>query len=372
MQGQNPELFIPMVDLTPLHGELWPLINAAMAEVFEQGDFVGGQAVAQFELEAATYLNVEHAIGVASGTDALILALKATGVGRGDEVITTPFSFWATVEAIHAVGARPVYVDIAPDDMTLDPAGIEAAISDKTRAILPVHIFGHCANMDVIMAVAEAHRLAVIEDAAQAFGARWRGRPAGSFGTAGCFSFYPSKPLGCFGDGGLVVTNDSELAQRLRLLSNHGSAGHNRHSMFGQVSRLDTLQAAVLQVKLNHLESHLTARRQVAETYHELLSGLPLALPDTHANADHAFAQFTIRCAQRDELQQHLARAGVATAVHYPLPLYRQAPCLETYRDLHLPQVETCSACCLSLPMYQGLTYHQQLHISQQIRQFFG
>lgn len=362
---------IPMVDLRPLHEELRPEINRAIAEVVDRGDFVGGEAITLFEREAADYLGVEHAIGLASGTDALTLALRAAGVGRGDEVITSPFSFWATVEAIHSVGARAVYVDIAAGDMNLDPALIEAAISPKTRAILPVHIFGQCLNTPAVMEIARAHGLVVIEDAAQAFGARWRGQAAGSFGTAGCFSFYPSKPLGCLGDGGMVVTNDGELAQRVRLLANHGTAGQNRHSLFGGLSRLDTIQAAVLRVKLAHLDHHLSERRRVADNYRSLLADFPLELPIVAAEAEHCFAQFTIRCDDRDALQQHLAAAGVASAVHYPLPLYRQKPNRLAYAGLHLPEVETCSARCLSLPMYQGLTPEQQLYIGQCIGDFF-
>lgn len=363
---------IPIVDLRPLHQALQPQINEAIAEVLERGDFVGGRAVTEFEHAAANYLNVEHAIGVASGTDALILALRAAGVGPDDEVITTPFSFWATAEAIHAVGARAVYVDISPDDMNLDPRLIEAAITKNTRAILPVHIFGQCCDMELLMALADAYGLAVIEDAAQAFGARWQGQPVGGLGTAGCFSFYPSKPLGCFGDGGLVTTNDSELAHRLRLLSNHGAKGPNRHTRFGLVSRLDTLQAAVLRVKLASLEAHLAARREVAGRYRTLLATQPLELPASRTGAEHCFAQFTIRCDDRDGLQQHLARAGIATAIHYPLPLYRQEPNADTYPGLQLPAVETCTARCLSLPMYQGLTYQQQVYISQHISSFFN
>lgn len=361
---------IPMVDLKPLHSELGPLIDQAIAEVLSRGDFVGGAAIARFEQEAAHYLNVEHAIGVASGTDALMLALRAADIQPGDEVITSPFSFWATVEAIHSVGARAVYVDIGPD-MNLDPARIEAAISERTRAILPVHIFGQCADMDALRRLAEAYGLLVIEDAAQAFGAQWGGRAAGSFGTAGCFSFYPSKPLGCLGDGGLVVTNDGDYARRLRLLANHGAEGQNRHSMFGLVSRLDTLQAAVLRIKLTHLDRHLAARREVADNYYSLLAGLPVDLPTTSPQALHCFAQFTIRCDDRDGLQQYLAARGVASAVHYPLPLYRQPPNLDAYPNLHLPEVETCSRRCLSLPMYQGLTYEQQAYIAQCISDFY-
>lgn len=362
----------PMVDLKPLNQALNEPINGAIAEVLRRGDFVGGEAVRRFEDKAARYLGVRHAIGVGSGTDALTLALRGAGIGEGDEVITTPFSFWATAEAIHHVGARAVYVDITGRDMNLDPARIGAAVSDRTRAILVVHIFGQSADMAGIMAVAERHGLSVIEDAAQAFGATFQGRAVGSFGLAGCFSFYPSKPLGCFGDGGLITSNDGEFAERLRRLNNHNADAHNRHSGFGYNSRLDTLQAAVLAVKLQHLDPHLSERRRLAENYHRLLSDSSLQLPETLPGRRHCFAQYTLRCRNRDELKAYLADAGIASAIHYPLPLYRQAANGSDYADMRLPGVEACSASCLSLPLYQGLSAQQQVRISERILEFCG
>lgn len=360
-----------MVDLKPLHEELRDPINDAVAQVMQRGDFVGGEALRRFESNAAHFLGVKHAIGVGTGTDALTLSLRTAGVGRGDEVITTPFSFWATAEAIYNVGARAVYVDIASGDMNMDPAGIAAAVTEKTRAILPVHIFGQTAEMAGIMEMAEAYGLAVIEDAAQAFGAEYRNRAAGSFGLAGCFSFYPSKPLGCFGDGGLITTDDSEFAERLRAYNNHGASGHNRHREFGHNSRLDTLQAAVLDVKLQHFKAHLAERRRVADNYRNLLADVQVQLPATLPGRSHCFAQFTIRCEGRDELKAHLSDAGVASAIHYQLPMHRQAAYGSEYADLHLPIVETCSASCLSLPMYQGLSYQQQTFVCERIAEFF-
>lgn len=364
-----------MVDLKPLHEPLRDPIGAAIAQVLGRGDFVSGQAVHRFETNAAHYLGVKHAIGVNSGTDALMLSLRAAGVGPGDEVITSPFTFWATAEAIHQTGAQAVYVDIRPDDMNLDPAALEPAITERTRAILPVHIFGQCPDMTEIMKVAEKHELPVIEDAAQAFGARFETRFAGSFGLAGCFSFYPSKPLGCFGDGGLITTNDGDFAAQLRKLINHGTVSQNRHSEFGYNSRLDTIQAAVLDVKLQHLDDHLIERRRLAaryDRYLQELGPLGLELPRSLPGREHCYAQYTIRCDQRDQLRDHLAQAGIASAVHYPMPMYRQPAQNASYGDLHLPNVETCSARCLSLPLYQGLSDSQQAAVCDSIAAFLG
>lgn len=360
-----------MVDLKPLHEMLREPINAAMAEVMQRGDFVGGEALRRFEEKAAAYLGVEYAIGVGSGTDALTLALRVAGIGKDDEVITTPFSFWATAEAIHNVGARAVYVDITERDMNLDPKAVAGAIGDKTRAILPVHIFGQSADMAGIVELAEAYGLAIIEDAAQAFGASYRGRAAGSFGLAGCFSFYPSKPLGCFGDGGLITSNDRDFVERLRMLNNHGAEGHNQHRDFGYNSRLDTLQAAVLNAKLAYLDTHLSERRRLAGNYHRLLADTALQLPGTMPERDHCFAQYTVRCEHRDELKAHLAQAGIASAIHYPLPLYRQSAYSGGYGDLRLPRVEASAATCLSLPLYEGLSDQQQAGICERIVEFF-
>lgn len=360
-----------MVDLRPLHRELRESIERAVREVMERGDFVGGESLRVFENNAADYLGVRHAIGVGTGTDALTLALRVAGVGRGHEVITTPFSFWATAEAIHNVGARAVYVDIRKTDMNVDPAAVSAAVTSKTRAILPAHIFGQTPDMAALMELADSEGLAVIEDAAQAFGATFRGRAAGTFGLAGCFSFYPSKPLGCFGDGGLITTNDDDFAARLRRLNNHGAESHNRHTDFGHNSRLDTLQAAILNVKLAYLDRHLAERNRVADNYYRLLADSPVDLPLVLPGRSHCFAQYTIRCEQRDRLREYLAQAGIATAIHYPLPLYRQAAHRNEYAGLHLPVVETCTSRCLSLPLYQGLSHQDQVAICERIAGFF-
>ena len=359
---------VPMMDPAPLHDELRTELAAAIDDVIHRGDFVLGKAVSMFEENAASWLGVGHAVGTGSGTEALTLALRAAGIGAGDDVITTSFSFWATIEAIHHVGARPVFVDIAPDDMNIDATKIEAAITPATRAILPVHLFGQCADMNTINAIARRNNLVVIEDAAQAFGATLGKRKAGSFGLAGCFSFHPAKPLGAFGDGGLVVTNDPSFARTIRELRNHGAGAHHHHSAFGYNSRLDSLQAAVLDVKLKHLDAHLADRRRLASEYTRLLKDEPLVLPVALPDREHVFALYTVRTDHRDRLQEHLRDAGIASAVHYPMPLYRQQAWENEYHDLQLPVAESTSRRCLSLPLYHGLGAEGQQRVVAAVR----
>lgn len=362
------DLTIPMMDSSPLHDELRTELAAAIDDVIHRGDFVLGKALSMFEENAASWLGVRHAVGAGSGTEALTLALRAAGIGTGDDVITTSFSFWATVEAIHHVGARPVFVDIAHDDMNIDAAKIEAAITPATRAILPVHLFGQCADMNTINAIARRNNLVVIEDAAQAFGAKLGKRKAGSFGLAGCFSFHPAKPLGAFGDGGLVVTSDPSFARTIRELRNHGAGARHHHSAFGYNSRLDSLQAAVLDVKLKYLDAHLAERRRLASGYTRLLKDEPLVLPATLPDREHAFALYTVLTDQRDRLQEHLRDAGIASAVHYPMPLYRQRAWGNEYDDLRLPVAESTSRRCLSLPLYHGLGSEGQQRVVAALR----
>ncbi|MEX0619068.1 MAG: DegT/DnrJ/EryC1/StrS family aminotransferase [Pseudohongiellaceae bacterium] len=363
---------IPMVDLWRLNNSLQEPIDRAIGAVIRQGDFVQGRAVKRFEENAAVYLGVDHAIGVASGTDALLMALRAADIGPGDEVITTPFSFWSTSEAIHHAGATPIYVDIESESMNLDPAGIENAITPNTRAILPVHIFGQVASMEIIKSIADQYGLIVIEDAAQAFGAESEGHKAGTFGDFGCFSFYPTKPLGSFGDGGLVITDDSTLANKLRQLGNHGAAVLNCHREFGYNSRLDSIQAAVLDVKLKYLDSHLAERRRLANNYTVMLSGLPIRLPRAVADYSHIYGQYTLRCDQRDLLRQQLQQANIATAIYYATPLYDQRAYEGAFENLFLPITEITCRRCLSLPLYEGLSMEHQEAIGYAIRRFFG
>ncbi|MBW3566775.1 MAG: DegT/DnrJ/EryC1/StrS family aminotransferase [Proteobacteria bacterium] len=362
------DVTIPMMDPAPLHHELQAELAAAIEDVIHRGDFVLGKAVSIFEENAASWLGVRHAIGVGSGTEALMLALRAAGVGAGDDVITTSFSFWATVEAIHHVGARPVFVDIARDDMNIDATRIEAVITPATRAILPVHLFGQCADMNTINTIARKNDLVVIEDAAQAFGAALGKRKAGSFGLAGCFSFHPAKTLGAFGDGGLVVTDDPVVARAVRELRNHGAGAHHHHSAFGYNSRLDSLQAAVLGVKLKHLDAHLAERRRLASEYTRLLKDEALTLPQVLPEREHAFALYTVLTDKRDRLQERLREAGVASAVHYPMPLYRQPAWENEYGDMRLPVAESVSERCLSLPLYYGLDAQRRQRVVAVIR----
>jgi dTDP-4-amino-4,6-dideoxygalactose transaminase len=355
---------IPMVDLRAQYQALRPELEPALAAALEEGRFVFGPQVPAFEEEAAAYLGVRHAIACGSGTDALHLALRAAGIGPGDEVITSPFSFIATAEAICQVGARPVFVDIDPHSFNLDPEQIPAAIGPATRAILPVHLFGQPADMGAILALAADHGLLVIEDCAQSFGARHDGRRTGSLGLAGCFSFFPSKNLGCFGDGGLVSCNDDDLARKLRSLRNHGSEARYQHDEIGYNSRLDELQAVVLRIKLRHIEHFNAQRRRLARRYREGLADCPVQCPVEDGRGEHVYHQFTLLCDHRDRLAEALAQAGIASAVYYPIPLHRQKALQARARHGPLPVCETVARRCLSLPMYPELHDEQVEYIT--------
>lgn len=344
-----------MVDLVALHAPLQLEIEAAVQGVLASGSYILGPNVAAFEREVAACLDVPHAVGCASGTDALQLALRALGVGPGDEVITSPFTFIATAEAIAYTGARPVFADIDPHSLNLDPAAVEAAITPRTRAVLPVHLYGGAADLDSLLEIARRHKLWLIEDAAQAFGAEWRGRKLGGWGDVGCFSFYPSKNLGAMGDGGLVVTRDEAVAARLRLLREHGHTGRYRHASIGLNSRLDEVQAAILRVKLPYVDRHNEARRRVARTYAERLGDLELALPHEDARGRHVFHQYTLRTAARDALQQALAAAGVASNVYYPVPIHLQESFRAQCPGVYLPEAEAAAAEVISLPVHPML-----------------
>lgn len=368
---------VPLLDLEPLHAPLRAEINAAVKSVMDSNAFVLGEAVSRFEDNAARYLGARHAVGVASGTDALLLSLKAAGIGRGDEIITTAFTFFGTVEAILHAGATPVFVDIEPDSMMMDPAQIESRITAATRAIMPVHLYGQACDMHEILAIAKHHGLEVIEDVAQAYGATLDGTSAGCFGLTGCFSFHPTKPLGAFGDGGLVITDNDDIASALRQLRDHGSAARYHHTSVGYNSRLDSIQAAVLDVKLKHLDAHLSARNRLAENYRQLLDGLPLTLPTALPNRRHCHAQYTIRVANRDRVRTALAEGGIGSAVHYPTPIYRQPAIQSTMADhfgadYRLPVTEEVSDSCLSLPLFEGLTEQQQQRVAEVLADALG
>ena len=373
---------IPILDLKAQYESIKDEINDAIAGVLESAQFILGPAVRELEQRLAAYCGCKYGVGVASGTDALRLTLTALGIGPGDEVITTPFTFIATANTISHCGAKPVFVDIDPQTYNIDPTAIEAAITERTRALLLAHLYGQPADMDPIMELAEAHGLYVIEDVAQAIGARYLSqttgeagnwRRVGSIGHAGCLSFYPTKNLGAYGDGGMVVTNDAALAEKVDILRRQGSKKKYRAEVLGFNSRLDSLQAAILGVKLKYLDGWNEARRRVAQRYNELLDGLPVTTPYESPDAYHVYHQYTIRAPQRDALAAYLKDHGIGTMIYYPVPLHLQ----RLYADLgygegSLPVSEAASREVLSLPMYPELTEAQQQEVARAIREFYG
>lgn len=362
---------IPIFQINRQYEQFQQAFNEALTAVAASGQYILGPQVSAFESEVARYLGVPHAIGCASGTDALILAMMALRIGPGDEVITTPFTFIATSEAIVHVGATPVFVDVDPQTFNLDVDQIESAITPRTRAILPVHLYGLPASMAAIQALAKRHGLFVVEDCAQAMGAAINGQKIGAIGDIGCFSFFPTKNLGAFGDGGLLTTHDDALAERLRMLRVHGSRQRYYHDEPGLNSRLDEMQAAVLRVKLPHLDAFNAARQRIARTYTEGLRALgdQLITPITPPGMTHVFHQYTVQLrtddpTARDRLQQTLAQAGVGAMIYYPIPLYDQ----KTHADLHCdrqayPQCERLRTRVLSLPMFPELNADEQQYV---------
>jgi dTDP-4-amino-4,6-dideoxygalactose transaminase len=366
---------VPLLDLRAQYAALRDELTAALAAVCEEQVFVLGPRVETFEREIAQFCGISHAVGVKSGSDALYLALLALEVGPGDEVITTPFTFFATAGAIVRVGATPVFADVDPQTLNLDVEQTRAAVSDKTRAILPVHLFGVPSELDELLRIGDAHGVPVIEDAAQALGALYRGRAAGSVGRIGCFSFHPSKPLGAFGDGGMLLTNDEGLAGRLRKLRIHGATGKYEHELpRGGNHRLDALQAAVLSVKLRHLERFLRARADFAAYYARELAGvegveLP-ALPEGRTSS-HSVFTLRVKGGRRDALKRALAEQGVETAIHYPRPLHLQ-PALSRFRRGALPVAERAALEVLSLPLYPELGPERAEYVVARVRAFFS
>ncbi len=350
---------IPMVDLGIQYRELKTSLDAAVAEVLESSYFIMGPQGNAFEQEIASYLGVKHAIGVSSGTEALHLALRAAGLGPGDEVITTPFTFIATAEAIAYVGATPVFVDIDPQTFNIDVAQVEKAISPQTKAVLPVHLFGQPADLASLKVICDDHGLLLIEDCAQSCGASLDGKMTGSWGALGCYSFFPSKNLGCFGDGGLIATDSDELAEQIRVLRNHGSRERYHHSVIGYNSRLDDLQAAVLRVKLRHLDRFNQQRRENAHLYSRLLGELGIEAPYEDGKGVHVYHQYTILSDQRELIQAALADENIASAIYYPIPLHQQEVFQNTCKDLSLPVSEKVAQRVLSLPIYPELVKEQ-------------
>lgn len=363
------QLNVPFLDLQAQHAPLRSELAQVISEVIECGAFAGGPFVEAFEKDFARFCQCEHAIGVGNGTDALWLALLACGIGRDDEVITVPNTFIATAEAISFCGATPVFVDIDERTYTMDPAALEKAVTPRTKAIIPVHLFGQTADMDPILDFARAHGLRVIEDAAQAHGALYREQRAGSLGAAGCFSFYPGKNLGAFGEAGAVVTNDRELAEKIRILRDHGQVRKYHHTMVGWNCRMDGIQGAVLKVKLQHLAEGNRKRREHAAFYGSALGGLEeIILPVEADYADHIYHIYAIRVQDRDRVLQALQAQGIGCGVHYPVPIHLQ----EAYRGLGhrphaFPVAERTSAEFISLPMFPELTHAQLARVVEAV-----
>ncbi len=361
-----------MVDLVTQYKQLQPEMDEAIQRVLDSGYFIMGPELKSLEQEVAEYLNVKHAVGCASGTDALQVALMAQNIGPGDEVITTPFTFVATVEVIALLGAVPVYVDIDPVSYILDPAQIEAAITEKTKAIIPVHLYGQTAPMESIMEIANRHNLAVIEDTAQAIGAERNGQRAGTFGSAGCISFFPSKNLGAYGDAGMVVTNDDDVAERVRMITKHGSKVKYQHELLGVNSRLDALQAAILRVKLPHLSAWNTKRAELAENYKSGISAEAVTLPQTLPGNNHIYHQFSIQVPNRDDFQAYLKQHDIPTAIHYPIPLHKQPAFQSVGRSAGVPIAEEVSEHIISLPIYPEMPAADQSLVIDTINGYFS
>lgn len=346
---------IPMVDLHAQYQALRGELEPAIAEALAATQYILGPNVQAFEREAAQYLGVQHALGCASGTDALLLALAGLEIGPGDEVITSPFTFIATAEAIRYVGATPVFVDIEPGTFNLDPEAVAAAVTARTRAILPVHLFGQPADMSAVGRIATEHGLRVIEDCAQSFGAATEAGRTGALGDAGAFSFFPSKNLGACGDGGLVVTDDDACAERIKALRNHGQTQRYHHPFIGYNSRLDEVQAVVLRHKLPHIDHYNTERRRAADRYDAGLAQLALETPARDETGTHVFHQYTVLSDRRETVMEHLRAAGIASAIYYPVPLHRQPAFANAGAAPALPQAERVAQRCLSLPMFPEL-----------------
>jgi dTDP-4-amino-4,6-dideoxygalactose transaminase len=369
-------IHVPILDLQAQYSEIAEEIRDALEPLFASQNFILGQEVDAFESELASYCQSKYALGVSSGTDALILAMMAVGIEPGDEVITTPYTFFATAGSIARLGAVPVFVDIDPVTFNIDPELIESRITNRTRAILPVHLYGQCTDMDPILRLAEHYGLAVIEDAAQSIGAEYHGRRAGSLGTVGCLSFFPSKNLGAFGDAGAVTTNDADLYEKMRSLRVHGQTSTYHHKYVGANFRIDAIQAAVLRVKLRHLDRWTLCRQKNAAFYVQAfqdrgLAGVVLLCPKVVADR-HVFNQFVVRALDRDALMAHMESRGASARIYYPLPLHLQ----ECFSSLgcvkgDFPESELASDCSLALPVYPELTIHQQQKVVETMLDYY-
>jgi len=358
---------IPLIDLHAQYLSLKREIETAVLEVLESGRYILGPNVTTLEHEVAEYCGTDFAVAVGNGTDALVLTLNAFGIGPGDEVITTCYSFFATAEAISRVGATPIFTDIDAATYNMDVSQIEDKITDRTKAILPVHLFGQPAKMDIITEIASKHNLVVIEDACQAIGGSYQGRKAGSWGDAGCFSFFPSKNLGGYGDGGIITTNNEELAARLRMLRSHGSLKKYYNEIIGYNSRLDEIQAAILRVKLPYLDSWNQARKEKAKAYATLLSRSGLTLPQAVGDADHIYHLYIVAHPRRSEIIDGLTKAGISSGIYYPVPLHQ----LEVYRNkgaqVSLPVAEKASQETFAIPLFPEMTPEQQNYVAERL-----
>jgi dTDP-4-amino-4,6-dideoxygalactose transaminase len=364
---------IPLVDLTAQYHSIKGEIDAAVNATLESGRFILGPAVSTFEQSIAVYLGVEHAIGLASGTDALVLALRALDIGPGDEVLVPAYTFFATAGTVMSVGAKPVFVDIDPESYQIDVRLIKDRISMRTKAIIPVHLYGHPSDMDPILEIAKDHNLKVIEDNAQGFGAEYKGKKTGSLGDIACLSFFPTKNLGAYGDGGMAITNDPTLAERMRRLRTHGWKKKYFSEELGYNSRLDALQAAILQAKLPHVDAWNEKRRELADVYTERLAQLKISVPVERAWGKHVYHLYIIRTPRRDDLQTFLKDEDVASEVYYPLPPHLAKPCQKLgFKEGDFPEAERASRETLALPLYPELTEEQQEQVITAVGKFIN
>ncbi len=364
---------VNFVDLKAQYQTIKPEVDKAIENVILNTAFILGKAVSEFEEKFASYCQVKHAIGINSGTSALIMAMKALEIGKGDEVITTPNTFIATAEAISYAGATPVFVDMEEKSYNLDPIKLEKAIIGKTKAIIPVHLYGQPADLDPILQLAEKKGIPVIEDAAQAHGAEYKGKRTGGLATVGCFSFYPGKNLGAYGEGGAVTTNSDEIAQKIRMLRDHGSPKKFYHEYIGNNCRLEGIQGAVLSVKLNHLDGWNNARRKNADLYRKYLGGTNVKVPEEMPYAKHVYHVFCVRVKEREKLIDFLKGRGIFTNIHYPIPIHLQnAYSFLGYKKGSFPVTEGCMGEILSLPMFPELTEEQIKYTTDCIKEFYG
>ncbi|MFN8413214.1 MAG: DegT/DnrJ/EryC1/StrS family aminotransferase [Anaerolineales bacterium] len=363
---------ISLVDLTAQYHSIKKDIDDAVLSTLESGHFILGPAVSKFEESVASYLGVKHAIGLASGTDALVIALRALNIGKDDEVIIPAYTFFATAGTVMAVGAKPVFVDVDPETYQIDVNKIKAAITSKTKAIIPVHLYGHPAEMNPVLEIAREHGLKVVEDNAQGFGAEYLGKKTGSFGEIGCLSFFPTKNLGAFGDAGGVVTNDDALAERMRMLRTHGWKKKYYSEEVGYNSRLDAMQAAILQAKLPHLDSWNEKRREISQRYSSLLASV-VGVPVERTWGKHVYHLYILHTERRDALQAFLKEKGIASEVYYPIPPHLSVPCRKFgYKEGDFPHAELAAKQTLALPLYPELTLAQQDEVIEAVKAFVG